>query len=299
MEDVSKAVVGDVPPLRERGHDRALRPCFDEPVEQLHAQLDVRPGDRRFRVGVVRQEARGDAKPLGRGGGALLRRPLVERALVHGVRLGEPQRRVQRERELEEHERAGLPLAPPLEERQQGAVVPDRLVERILLPGLVAGAQQVLHRFLLVLCGEPVVREQPQHLALAARVALFQPLRRSPVQLRPSGATQGPVRGLLDQRMMEAALRLRPPAALLDEPEPLQLVERFARVAVLEDAVEQRQREAAPERRGSGDHVMRLGRQPVETCENHLLDGQRNLDLGVVVESPPRGARHERACVDQ
>ena len=70
MEHVAKAVVGDLPPLGERRHDRALWPRFDEPVEQLHAQLDVRPGDRRPWVGIVRQEAAGDPK---RGVGAVRR----------------------------------------------------------------------------------------------------------------------------------------------------------------------------------------------------------------------------------
>ena len=57
VEDVAQAVVGDLPALGERRHDRPLRPRLDEPVEELHAELDVRPRDRRLRVGVVRQEA--------------------------------------------------------------------------------------------------------------------------------------------------------------------------------------------------------------------------------------------------
>ena len=45
---------------------------------------------------------------------------------------------MQRECELEEHERACLPLAPLLEQRQKRTVVLDRLVERVLLTRLVA-----------------------------------------------------------------------------------------------------------------------------------------------------------------
>ena len=66
VEHVAQAVVRDLPRLGERGHDRALGPLLDEPVEQLHAELDVRPCDRRARVGVVRQEARRDAQHRGR-----------------------------------------------------------------------------------------------------------------------------------------------------------------------------------------------------------------------------------------
>ena len=121
----------------------------------------------RLRVGVVRQEARRDAQPLGGRDARLGRRPVLERSLVGLVRLGEPQRRVQGERELEEDERDLLALAAPLEQRQQVAVVVDRLVERVLVPRLVAGPQQVVDGLLLVLGREPVVREQAEHLVVA------------------------------------------------------------------------------------------------------------------------------------
>src|SRR5262249_59584392 len=64
VEDVAEAVVGDLPALGERRDDRALRPGFDDAVEEMHARLDVRPRDRRLRVDVVRQEARRDADRL-------------------------------------------------------------------------------------------------------------------------------------------------------------------------------------------------------------------------------------------
>src|SRR5438067_7862326 len=62
VEDVPEPVVGDLPPLRERRHDRTLGPRFHEPVEELHAELDVRPRDRGGWIGVVRNEARRDSK---------------------------------------------------------------------------------------------------------------------------------------------------------------------------------------------------------------------------------------------
>jgi hypothetical protein len=74
VEDVAETVVGDLPPIGERGHDRALGPLLHQPVEQLHAELDVGPGDRGARVGVVRQEAGRDLEDRRRGFGRRLRR---------------------------------------------------------------------------------------------------------------------------------------------------------------------------------------------------------------------------------
>ena len=140
VEDVAQPVVGDLPALGERRHDRPLRPRLDEPVEELHAELDVRPRDRRLRVGVVRQEARPDAQRRGRRAGARLAAASSSSNARWYVSFAsrEPQRRVQRERELEERERDLLPLAARLEQRQQRAVVLDRLVERPLLARPVA-----------------------------------------------------------------------------------------------------------------------------------------------------------------
>ena len=143
VEDVVKAVVRDLPALGERRDDRPLGPGLDEPVEELHAGLDVRPGDRALRVEVVGQEARPHAHPLG-GRAGLGRRPVPERALVRLVRLGEAERRVEGERELEEDERDLLPLASPFEQREQVPVVLDRLVEGVLETRLVGRAQEVV-----------------------------------------------------------------------------------------------------------------------------------------------------------
>ena len=87
------------------------------------------------------------------------RRPQVERPLVGGVRLGEPQRDVQGERELEQHERDLVAFAPALHEREQLAVLRDGLVERVLLPRPVGGPRQVLDGLVLVRGGQPVVRQ--------------------------------------------------------------------------------------------------------------------------------------------
>ena len=60
MEHVPQAVVGDLPSVGERRHDRALGPLLDEPIEQLHAELDVGPRDRRPGVVIPRAVARRD-----------------------------------------------------------------------------------------------------------------------------------------------------------------------------------------------------------------------------------------------
>src|SRR5262245_45967419 len=101
----------------------------------------------------------------------------------------------------------------------------DRLVERVLEPRLVAGTQEVAGGLLLVLGSQPVVRKQAEHLGVALPVSLLEPLRRPPVQLPPLFGEERPVRRLLDQRVPEAVLRLRPAAALTQQAESLQLVE--------------------------------------------------------------------------
>ena len=94
--------------------------------------------EHRPELGVVRNEARRDSKPFRRDIGARRRSPVVEGPLVDGVRLREAKRRVQRERELEENERRVLRLPALLEQREQGAVVLDGLVDRVLLARLVS-----------------------------------------------------------------------------------------------------------------------------------------------------------------
>src|SRR5579862_6209979 len=158
VEHVAQPVVRYLPAFGERRDDGALRPCLDEAVEQLHARLDVWPGDRRLRVEIVRKEARRHSQSFGRGA-RRRRRPVLEGALVRLVRLGETERRMKRESELEEDERDFLTLAPLFEEREERAVVLDRLVEGVLEARLVARAQEVIRGLGLVLRREPVVRE--------------------------------------------------------------------------------------------------------------------------------------------
>src|SRR5438874_12920312 len=110
MEDVAQAVVRDLPALGEGWDDRPLRPCLDEPVEELHARLDVRPRDRALRIEVVREVARREPQPLG-GDARLRRRPVLERALIRVVRLPEAKRGVESEGELKKNECDLLPLA--------------------------------------------------------------------------------------------------------------------------------------------------------------------------------------------
>ena len=138
MKDVAQAVRGDLPTLREGGNERTFRPRLHQPVEELHAKLDVRPGDRGLRIGVVRQEARRNSQLGGRIRMRGRRRPQCKRTLVRVVCLLEAKRRVQRERELEENERRVLRLPALLEQREQGAVVLDGLVDRVLLARLVS-----------------------------------------------------------------------------------------------------------------------------------------------------------------
>ena len=89
---------------------------------------------------------------------------------------------MQRERELEQDERHLLRGAPPFQDRQQLAVVPDGLIQRVLLARAVPRARQVRDRLVLVRRGEPMMREEPGDLVLAAGVARFQPRRGAPVQ---------------------------------------------------------------------------------------------------------------------
>src|SRR3954470_17517958 len=110
------------------------------------------------------------------------RSPVLEGAPVALVRLGKAKGRVERQRELEEDQRDLLPLAPAFEQWQQVAVALDRLVERVLLPCLVAGPQQVPSRLVLVVRTQPVVSEQAQHLGITTCVPLLEPLCRPPMQ---------------------------------------------------------------------------------------------------------------------
>src|SRR5204863_2140900 len=136
--------------------------------------------------------------------------------------------------------------APAFEQWQQVAVALDRLVESVLLPCLVAGPQQVPSRLVLVVRPQPVVSEQAQHLGIATRVPLLEPLCRPPMQSGPLVGEQRPISRLLDESVAEAVFGLRPAPALAQEAEPLQLVERIAG-RLVEHPLEERQRKGASE----------------------------------------------------
>jgi len=138
MEDVAETVVRDLPALGERRDDRPVRPGLDEPVEELHAEVDVGPEARVARVEDARDVAAAHAQRRGRDV-RLGRSPVLERPLVRLIRLGEAERRVQRDRQLEEDERDLLVRSAALEQRKQRAVMADRLVQRPLESCTVAG----------------------------------------------------------------------------------------------------------------------------------------------------------------
>ncbi len=195
---------------------------------------------------------------------------------------------MQRQGELEEHERDRPALAAPLEDGQQLAVVRDRLVEGVLLPGPVAGSREVDRRPLLVLGAEPVVGEQAGDLVLAAGVLTAEPLGCLAVQPVPLFAHEGSVGRVLDQRVLEAELGFGPAPSLAQEVQPLELGEsrthlcRFA----LGDAFQQRQAELPPQHgRGHQGVVCRVG-EPVDAGEDHLLHGGWDLHGHLVVEPP-------------
>src|SRR5207248_6489496 len=120
------------------------------------------------------------------------------------------------------------------------------------------------------------------------------------MQAPPRLREHRPVGRFLDQRVLEAVLRLRPAAALADQVESLELVEGRPDVAVAaEHAFEERQAEPAAERRGRGEHLVGLCRQAVDPREQDLLDRRRNLDLDRVVESPAPVLVGERARVGE
>ena len=146
-----------------------------------------------------------------------------ERALVRLVRLGEAQRHVQRERQLEQDESDLLPLPPRLEDRHELAVVPDRLIERVLEPGLVARSREVHQGLVLIVRSQPVVCEQPGDLVFPTGIGLLEPRGRFAVQPDALLGHQGAICGLLDERVLEAELRLWPAPGLTHQVETLEV----------------------------------------------------------------------------
>jgi len=153
---------------------------------------------------------------------------------------------VERDRELQEDERDLLVGAAALEQRKQRAVVADRRVERPFEAGAVAGARQVEDSLVLGVPGQRVVREQAEDLVAILGVALLEPAHRLAVELLAVGGEQRPVRGFLDQRVLEPVLGLGPAARLPDQVHALERVQRLLERAVRAcHALEQRQPEAS------------------------------------------------------
>ena len=224
------------------------------------------------------------------------RLPVLESPLVRLVRLGETQRGVERDRELQEHERDLLVGAAALEQRKQRAVVADRRVERPFEAGAVAGPSQVEHRLVLGVPGEGMVREQAEHLVAVLGVALLEPAHRLAVELLAVGGEQRPVRGFLDQRVLEPVLGLGPPTGLADQVDALEGVQRLLERAVgARHALEQRQSEPPAEDGRCRQDVAIARGEPVDAGEDHFLDGRRDDDLRLVVEAPALAFANEHA----
>ncbi len=100
--------------------------------------------------------------------------------------------------------------------------------------------------------------------------------------------------------MLEAELRLRPPAALAEEVEPLQLAQRaLDRPVPPGDGLEQRQPELPPQHRRRHERLVGARGEAVDAGEDDLLDGRWDLDVDRVVESPDLRLADERADVDE
>ena len=92
------------------------------------------------------------------------------------------------------------------------------------------------------------MREEPEHLVLRAFVLALEPLGGSTMELAASVGQKRAVGGLLDERVLEAVLGIRPATGDAEEVEPLQLVERVLAVSGAEHGLEQRQAEVPTER---------------------------------------------------
>ena len=208
---------------------------------------------------------------------------------------------MQRQRELEQHQRDLAVLAATLQDRQQLAVVADRLVERVLLAGAVAGDRQVRDRLVLVVGGQPVVGQQAGDLVLTPGVPRLQPLRGLAMQAVPIGGDQRAVRGLLDQRVLEAVLGLGPSTSLTHQVQAHQVVQRLPHHALLgaDHGLEQRQPELPAEDRRGHQRLPGAGIQPVDARQDDLLDRGRHLERRVVDEPPALLVVHHRTGIHE
>ena len=104
---------------------------------------------------------------------------------------------------------------------------------------------------------------------------------------------------VLDQRVLEPVFGLGPAARLADQVEPHQRREGRPHVAVTAHGVEQRAVRTRVRGRTRPSGRRAAGVEPVDPREDHLLDGRRDLDRGIVVVAPRVVLAHERARVGQ
>src|SRR6266542_3431108 len=114
-----------------------------------------------------------------------------------------------------------------------------------------------------------MVSQDAVDLFLVLLVPALEPLGRPAVQLGSLLNKDRSVGCLLDQGMLEAILRLWPPASLPDQVEPLKLRKGIAQVSVpAGDALQQREAERPPEHRCSGQRVVAPRGQTVDPGED-------------------------------
>ena len=178
----------------------------------------------------------------------------------------------------------------------------DRLVERVLLTGAVAGDRQIGDGLVLVVGRQPVMRQQPRDLLLSAFVPRLQPGGRLAVQAVAVDGDQRAVRGLLDQRVLEPVLGLGPAPALADQIQPHQVQQRLPNGTLLpvHHRLQEGQTELPPEHGRGHQRVSCAGVEPVDPRQDDLLDRGRDLERDVVDEAPAvlvvrhRAGVHER-----
>ena len=202
------------------------------------------------------------------------------------------------ERDLEERVALAPGIVQAPQEGARAAVVLDRLVVGVHGPRRVAGEQRVARRALgLVGLGE-VVRQRPVDGVARIAVERLDGLADAPVQGAPGGLQQAVVGHFLHQAVAEAILRRGTPADLDDQVEPHQVRERRHDLVVRQQALEQRQPEAAADRARDGDDLARARRQAVEPRLQCALHERRHGDL-TVGELPHAVAAAQRAALDQ
>ncbi len=100
--------------------------------------------------------------------------------------------------------------------------------------------------------------------------------------------------------MLEAVLGLGPPAALPDQVQPLEVVQRLPNALPGPDGpLQQGKTELAAQDRGGHQQTMTGRREPVDASEDDVLHGPRDLQGNGVIEPPSVSLPDQRARVDQ